>query len=463
MRGGFTSRSSRPFGVLTPGNYEKVFTAAVKQSAAKSKDPQEFAKSVILAAAKGCAIEVGRSVVEKVLSPNNEYSSQIDEPTIATTQTSVRRNTGVNQITNSKLHNILFQTGKNVTTSVKRMNKQNGTLNIPIVDTDTATTTDVVRKELTMETGFNQKTVFTLGEHYGFWCIEDIFNLYDLSAFKVSKNEVQHAYANTEYLETLLKFSNSNSFLPLKLKIHMCRLIATSVRPRSAFGACFSTNLASVPDVKQMPLQDQQEGLVAHAETLSYVNVSPKSGSFRDSMSGQAHIQIVKSYSKTLGAGDILHFKHRHHTGPGIRLNELIADYSAGSNKSVDSAISYFPIVELMGFPCEVAKANANQVRMTGTSPVNLTIGCKKSIKLGLSSMTNLDHATVTNEGWNSPYGVRVFKSSNTLRSDVADLNRVNFVTAANIVTSGIASGTWKVPILSSDFIQFAGKERGDE
>lgn len=463
MRGGFTSRSSRPFGVLTPQNYEKVFTAAIKQSAAKSKDPQEFAKKVLLAAAKGCAVEVGRSVVEKVLSPNNEYTSQIDEPTMATTQTSVRRNTGVNQITNSKLHNILFQTGRMPTTSIKRVNKQNGTLTIPIQDTDTDTTTDLIRNELTVDAGFNQKTVFTFGKLYGYWSIEDIFNLYDLSTFQVSKNEVQHAYGNTEYLETFLKFSNSNSFLPLKLKIHMCRLIATSVRPRTAFDACFSTNLAATPDVKQMPWQDQQQAIVRYTNTLSLVNVSPKSRSFRDSMSGQAHIQIVKSYSKTLGAGDILHFKHRHHTGPGVKLNELITDYSEGSNKSVDSAISYFPIIEVMGLPCEIMKADAPQVRMTGTSPINLTIGCKKSVKLGLASMTNTEFALLDNEGWYSPYGVRVFKSSNTLRSDSLDLNRLQFVTPTDIVTSGNTVGKWKVPILSSDTIQFAGKDRGDE
>lgn len=461
MRGGFTPRSSKPFGVLTAGNYDKVFTAAVKQSAAKSKDPQEFAKSVILAAAKGCAIEVGRSVVEKVLSPNNEYTSQIDEPTVATTQTSVRKNTGVNQITNSKLHNILFQTGKMPTTSVKRVNRQHGTMTIPVKDTDMQTTTDGTRNELTVDTGFNQKTVAIFGEQYGYWSIEDLFNLYDLTNFQISKNEVQHAYGNTEYLETFLKFSNSNSFLPLKLKIHMCRLIATSVRPRTAFDACFTTNLSAVPDVKQMPLQDQQEALVQFANTLSYVNVSPKSRSWRDSMSGQAHIQIVKSYSKTLGAGDILHFKHRHHTGPGVRLNELIADYSLGSNKSIYSAVSYFPILEIMGLPCEIMKANASQVRLTGTSPVNLTIGCKKTVKLGLASMTNVEYAQLNNEGWNSPYGVRVFKSSNTLRKDALDLNRVAFVTPTDIITVGNTQGKWKVPIISSDFIQFAGKDRG--
>jgi hypothetical protein len=166
--------------------------------------------------------------------------------------------------------------------------------------------------------------------------------------------------------------------------------------------------------------------------------------SFRCSPNNQNLFTLSKTFTKTLGAGEEWFFDHKHYTGPGIRMDQMINQWRDATDFDVDSCPFYTYVFEVCGLPCELIKNDNPLIRYTGTAAGALHVEGRKYFKVGLASENDVFESAAAGGGFESnDFGYRIFTAANpSLDPDEG----LFFVRKADIKTSGVP-GKYHIPV----------------
>lgn len=387
-----------------------------------------------------------------------------------------------------KVHRAMIQTGKPTSKALLKMKPQNGFTTLTVFDTKNQGILDTakqLRKMLTFGTGFEQRGYKGFGRLF-YMTPSDIYNR--IGAFGqslvVSKFAEQRLYASVLNSTTEYNIRNQSAFLKAKVKVHLC---AYSNPPTLGFEdpiEAIKQRVFWVDAGTPGPLDtnDEQDYIPNYLqygeqkyETLEEAekptsaisaNVINKGGGIEASPYFRENFMFVDTKTFTLGAGDILNYKHKHHYGAGVDLTAMASNNSTSeSGDSLHRLLHYFVLFEYVGLPCEAvywdpseAGASASQ-QYIGTSPVILSAEFKKSITYLNSADDSVSSSTDT-VGQRQQMHVRVFTKGSLPR---AEQSAKDFTLGLEKWSSTPGIGLFTIPVMSDRVIQTTVSDKLDE
>jgi hypothetical protein len=283
-----------------------------------------------------------------------------------------------------------FHTGNRNSSLAKRLSREHGTKKIWTYDSmvnDQNST--VFRPKLQVRHGFNQKSQVFFNPEVAWWTIGELSTEMNLSLNKTDALTQQTLYAQINHMVQRFTLTNSNAYLPVVVKIHLCDFSKVN-SARSQFSGCYSANAAIADQTEgRMPNQMLFSRTVDTYRVQSLVD--PASSGFRSAEEGKANIKVVKTFTKKLQPNDTWIFDHYHHFGSGMNVTKLlglIEDTDVDNN----TPISYAPIFEQVGRLCEAVNDGVDgnsQSRYTGTAPGTVHFEFKRGYEKVLSPTRN--------------------------------------------------------------------------
>jgi hypothetical protein len=160
-------------------------------------------------------------------------------------------------------------------------------------------------------------------------------------------------------------------------KIHLAKLINSTVDPLNILENAFTDNLASTTSFK-IPVQRQLSVPVIHQRFRGNVLTDLKaslglSDWFRD------NVKLIKTFTRTLGPSNNWKFEMYHHMGPGILLNKIKENFSHPEISL--HPVGYILIVQAMGDPRAYLTRREDGENFNGRSPGRFTYSFEKSMK----------------------------------------------------------------------------------
>lgn len=202
------------------------------------------------------------------------------------------------------------------------------------------------RAQTNLVVGFNQKT-WTAFDPGIFPTYRDIYLEFINVApgYGTPQKKKERVYGMALSARTSFKFSNSNSYFPVKLKLHLISHRNEYFVSESEILKEFVSNSPTSQEANRLPIRYQYGGIVNQLDH-SDCNVSRRAQltmapGFRD------NFQIAHTLTKTLKPNDVwtAHFDESY--GPGLDLGEI------RSRGSLNTPLHFSLIVEMTGVECE--------------------------------------------------------------------------------------------------------------
>lgn len=410
--------------------------------------------SMLLAAlgSEALSVKVGQVYNSIVSPPPGEFTTS--KSTVpAEYQIDRFMQSGVNHTFNSNLYKAKFTAGQKITRTSRELGKLNGITHKNLIDTTRDIGDATLREQLSQKFGFQQKIQGFVDTAYFGYDYNDIENLFSgLSTISSAINKDQIAYGMLQNLNSFVRVTNVNKFLPVTLKLHLIKMQNPGSDPHELFPAVCNLTPDVVQDEGAMP-RIYQFGQATTDSIIRSVVVDPKSTGIRAAYEFKASVDIVKTITKKLYTGDSLEFNYNHLVGPGIRLDK-IAGMSDGVGFDVNYPITYALMFEAHGPIIEAISGDSNTPnrRYSGTGPGLLSFEFKKSIT-GVKRSLDATYNTGTAKGFLSTnLAVRVFTPS-SLDSTAKRFN-VDYSSIRTSPTVG-GSGVY-VPIMSDKDVSAA-------
>jgi len=387
-----------------------------------------------------------------------------------------------------KIHRAKVETGAPTSKALLRMKPQNGVTTLTLFDTKNqgiVETAKQLRKMLTFGTGFEQRGYKGFGRLF-YMTPTDIYKRigdYNQSLV-VSSFAEQRLYASVLSSTTEYNIRNQSAFLKAKVKVHLC---AYSNPPILGFEdpieaikqRVFWVDAGVVGPIDANDQQDYVPQYLQYGEqkyeTLEEsdtptsaisANVANKGAGIEASPYFRENFMIVDTKTFTLGAGDILNYKHNHHYGSGVDLTAMASNNSTSeSGDSLNRLLHYFVLFEYVGLPCEAvywdpseAGASASQ-QYIGTSPVILSAEFKKSITY-LNAADDSVSGSTSSVGQRQQMHVRVFTKGSLPR---ANQSTKDFTLPLEKWSSSPGIGLYTIPVMSDRVIQTTVSDKLNE
>lgn len=347
-----------------------------------------------------------------------------------------------------------FDVGQPSSRIVNEKARSNGTRKLTQYDTSTSDQdpTSASRQSLTLTTGANQKSVFGFDSR-SYWTLGDLEDLVDADLYTRSTNQAQTAYWMTKYFGTKLKIMNTNKFLKMKIKVHWLKPNQTSFSPKAWLSDCVETGAlptAASTDVDLVPYNLQLTAATNATERFD-VALDPQLGSMRKSKLFDILFDVPKYFQKTLEPGETWELDYCHHTGPGIRLNDLI---STEDNATWDenAAAFYYPLIEVVGSQVEIVDSQNRDSSFIVTSSGAVQMEMKKYCEIVLADTSPASIYASSSGGFTkNRWDYRVFTDFSTTLTDGTGIVRRFNVDYNNILKAGEPDGLGKfiIPVTS--------------
>lgn len=387
-----------------------------------------------------------------------------------------------------KIHRATVDTGIPTSKTLKRMKSQNGVTTLTVFDTKNQGTTSNIkqlRKMLTFGTGFEQRGYKAFGRDF-YMTPEDIYTRIG----SYSANLVSSAYAEQRVYASILgstieyNIRNQSAFLKAKVKVHLCAYAnppilgfedpIEAIKQRvfwvDADNSAPTENDRQdyVPQYLQYGLEKLEvldENVEKQTKSIS-ANMSNKGAGIATSPYFRENFMIVDTKTFTLGAGDILNYKHNHHYGSGVDLTAYASNNSDSENgTSMRRLLHYFAIIEYVGLPCEAvywdpseSAPDASQ-QYIGTSPVILSAEFKKSITY-LNSPDDGVTSNTLSIGQRQTMHTRIFTKGSLPR---AEQQTKDFNLGVDKWSSTPGIGLFTVPVMTDRVLQTIVSDKLEE
>lgn len=444
VRGGFAV----PFGTPTAQYMKDAATKIVASNAARSPDPAKYVRTGLT------RLEQAKLVVEMA---GTAYSTLKDAGVLGDERTTVAAATNSMSTGMLATGNIgrrfitKFHVGNEPSRSIKAAERIGGSRKLVFYDTDVSLTDASERANLSPSTGFNQKLAFWFG-NFSYWTYEDLFGLSGLSLGWIrSMSKAQRTYWMTKHFGVEYRIYNKNKYLPMRVKLHMCKQVLPSENPKAKMNQTFFNGPAlpaSTDTVEGTIPYNEQLSLISINTQLSKCAMDSKIGSLFHSAAFKDNFEVVKSFSKTLEPGEVWNFDYRHHTGSGINIQTL-AEKDEGSGGTTqynqEAAAFYYPVFEMVGPKVECHQSTDTNNAYIGTGSGSVLVEAKKyaeivedtrdiedfeedSVNGGGAAASNWAYKTYTDYG-TSPNDTAIARRFNV---DPDNILRANEVAAAN-------------------------------
>lgn len=434
-----------------PPDKLKRFVELVIIRAAKKRGLDKAAMLLATLGSEKLAAKVGSAYANIIQAPEGDFMGSATQVP-ATSVESSKMLSGWNGGYTSKSHKIRFEAGPPSTSSIRRLRKLFGETKTTQFDTLRTALSDASRAELTVHTGFNQKNQVMFSPSYTGFTLNDMNEIFQINDVDENLTYSQKVYANIMEMASNVRISNINKFLPVTVKIYMVKNLDLTREFSSIIASATNAYPGIIQSNNAMPVYNQLAADVVGSNVKS-VLVDPKSNGIISSNQWKGEVEIVRTFTKKLGPGDVLDFDYIHHCGPGLRLDKVMGMWTDTAINDA-SSVTYLPMFEIVGPPVEAYRADNSAYRYLGTAPGSVNFEFKKTIKGVQRSFSVFDENTGANKGYYSQhFGVRIYSKS---VQEIIDKERVENFDFANVVSSAGTSSQVIIPIatpLSSDYV----------
>lgn len=421
-----------------------------------TKHTLDAAKVYIETVAAPQAVKVGNDIIGKIAGAANATVSGSATPSAFIQMDAEKQRYTGGTNTSLKQYYTTFESGKPAPKVTRLLARQQGTVEKSYWNSiyDTGTTTQ--REALRLEAGFNQKLLYTYPRlRHNLFHMTEAYSVGDL---KPLANKEQTLYGQTLYLWRKLQIMNTNSFLPVVVKIKLWKAnFGTTVSDRLSDSFMDATEWLTkdVQVAGKLPLK-YQLGPVTTVSDSKRVLVDP-SVSFNAADNWSSDFTQVKSFSKRLKPGEIWNWSEKYHCGAGLDLLEMQRVFS----ELPACPLGYDLTIEVQGVKCQgIYGANTNQ-HLIGLGPSYVQIehsGGHCSVNGATNEEFYLND--ITQGGMNSSrFAIRVFTKRET---DQYNQRIQNFDASKVSSTPTTVAEKIYIPVMADTTVQYA-KERGDD
>jgi hypothetical protein len=186
---------------------------------------------------KPLSVKVGESITKLVKTPGEGVTAPLDTTVPFFTTSINRKVSGSNRLYTATEHKIHFKSGLPTGSWLKSLRKMNGETTATTVST---ITTDqgplsTEREALVEDFGFNQKLQLMVNTDLFGFPLSELYSEFELSTLDSSTIADQVVYGAVSRLRSIATVTNLNRYVPVKLKLHLCRISNLFVNYATAF------------------------------------------------------------------------------------------------------------------------------------------------------------------------------------------------------------------------------------
>lgn len=443
------SKRSRAYD-KTGRQIKNLINAEIKKKIKSATDPQELFqremdklnKTTVLADIEG-------TEYQKITGPAMQGGDDLRDQGIISRSHVVTRS-AEDTLGQGRMRKTTIHTGFPLTKALKMRGKINGTTVQTLNNTEVDVTDWSDREHLTRSYGFNQKMIWNLDNNL-YWTMADIYNTFGGPLYQPAKN-VQSVYVDSHYFGSTLRIRNVNFYLRTKVKLHLMVQKQKDFNPEADFSDFTFNTLKTVQQLGTIPINRQFFDINATSyEGGRHMMVDP-SCSIGSSTNLQDMFETAKTYTATLGAGEEWLIDHKHHTGPGVRMDRIIAQYTQAGGDHPSSAPFFYYVLEVVGCPTQLISNDNSLIRYTGTASGAVHIEAKKYYKVGLASENTVYAGAGEGGFYKTDYGFRIYTKKNPGGSTDEKLFNLN----SDMITGSGQAGKYRIPVMS-DAVENAG------
>lgn len=453
-RGGFVP--AKP----TWGQVRKVAERIAKDTLKDSGVDIDRVTGMLKGAKLPSATQLGSKIAGTVYSVAQDYVSGSS----AGSQPFLETNTvGTRSIGSSitRKHKTVFQHGKVTPRALRTCARLNGTTIVPFLDTQRSTTYQsgsTGRDHLTANAGFNRKLIACWSPMQ--WTLSDIYTVGNFSNYSSPKTKLQRNYLAATELWRKVKIHNTSRYLKATYKIKLLVPKTHSTPTASNLAAAFyndSELTAGVQLNDRAPIRYVLDNFVNEGSEGAFKTfVDPKVG-YECAPRLRALYDTVRTFTKTLGPGDIWDFNETMYTGGGLNLDELVYQHS----RYAEAEVGHVLLIEAVGQEVAACYAPISNENMIGRAPLYFQVEFSKGAKF-----INAPHASQSGFTTSSNGGVVstnfMIRSFTTYGNQEANSTKIFNVPISNITDdpTDTVNGKLFIPIMSDSTVQYAQRAR---
>lgn len=386
---------------------KNLINAEIKKKIKLATDPQEvFQREMDKLNKTSVLADIEGTEYQKITGPAMQGAEDLREQGCVSRSHTVLRS-AEDTIGQGKLRKTSVHTGFPLTKTLKLRGKQNGTTVQTLNDTEVDVVDPLDRVHLTRSFGFNQKMIWNLDNNL-YWTLADIYTIFSGNLYQPAKN-VQSVYADTHYFASTLKIRNVNFYLRQKVKVHLMVQKQKDFNALADFSDFTFNNSQLTQQIGRIPVNKQFGDIdQTNKEGGRHIVVDP-STSIGSSTNLQDMFEKAKTFTATLGAGEEWVIDHKHHTGPGIRMDRVIAQYTQAGGDHPSSAPFFYYVIEANGCPTQLISNADSLIRYSGTAAGGIHVEAKKYYKVGLAAENTVYAAADEGGFFKTDYGFRIY------------------------------------------------------
>lgn len=412
------------------------------------REIDKFTKTAVKADIKG-------TQYQKIIGPSLSGDDE-GEPQALVSHTSRATKPGRGTIGQGRTFKTSIHTGHATSKSVLRNAKDNGSTIETWSDTEKTVLDAGDREHLTRSYGFNQKMIWNV-DNLGYWSLADLYNVFGGAGYFTSKQD-QVIYADSHHFDTDFRIRNVNTYLRSKVKFHILRQKEKNSATNAEFNSDTFNTTTTAQQLGKIPINRQLLARNDNPLAGGSNNYIDPEGKLNMSLNFQSNFDIVKTYTNVLEAGEEWFINHKHHTGPGLRIDKIIAQVRASTGYNIQSAPFYYYAIEAVGLPCECIKNDNTLIRYTGTAPGALHLEMKKSYKVGTCSTATIYAPEDPGGFLKSDYGFRIYTKPNP---SFTIATKQFFVNHSDITDPSNTGATkYSIPVISDMTMQAGGLQK---
>lgn len=451
-RGGYASSAGiRP---ISPNRINDTISRTISRQASRSKTPAQLAAEYVAKmAANKIAVSVGEAMVRKVLdAPVKDPEGNKETSSIMRQSVTGRPSTAS---TVGRTFKVKYEAGDKPTASVRNAEKQNGSTRIKYSDTSVDIGDVAARSDFNLRYGFNRKDFYWF-DSSSYWTFQDLFTLSGIATYTLEQERYQRCYWLTKNFGTKITLLNKNQFLKSKVKIHLLRQTDLSYSGLTAFNEFCHPTVATPANLGHIPVRYQ----LSDRTTGTYrnlVSTDPKLTTISKSAAIKTLFDKAVTYSLTLEPGESVEFDYKHHTGSGIRMDQLQYANVDTATFSSSAPAFYYPVIEACGPMVECIDSVDTDRSWIGTASGAVQVSFTKYAEIVQGSQdlnTYLDTTGYEHNHW----AFKVY--SDPAPSEASTTSKIFNVRYADILREGEtpAIGKYIIPVATDLNVTQGGK-----
>lgn len=456
VRGGF---SLPPGSLSKTASAGKLLESAIRYTAKQSKDPGSYARKAVRALDQAkVVVDIAGTTFQKI------QEADVMGTDNATTEAAVASSTsivnGVSMNNAGRVYNTKFHAGKLPTKMVNLQAKMGGSTKFTYKDTLNSEQSAVSRTELSSSFGFNQKLFLSYND-WSYWSYKDLFDLSDVVNYNSPLAKSQRTYWLTKHFGNQYTLMNKNKYVDMKVKVHFCKQEIFGESPKAkfneGFGSAIPTDLAPNPEGAIPSNLQLSQNLVTAIR--SRVLTDPRYTTLSKAPALRENFDVVKTFSKNLGPGEIWKIDYRHFTGSGLNLEELSEKQNSAAldnGYNENAAAFFYPIFEVVGPQVECVDSTDTAISFIGSSSGMLQVEMRKYAEIVEQTGDKSDIFTPAIDGggaYSQYWAYKTFTNASPQFDQTTIGDNLKNVSFGNILKTGEPAGAGKyfIPI-SSEF-----------